>query len=251
MNDIVNYYFLEEQETPSFITESTRNQLQKTIDYLNDKKKILLLCTSNRWSGSDDIPKSTLLARHIQDQLIGQTTLIDVTKLHIYDCEGNVSDKLKGNHCGTKDAVLKDKEKNPSGCHRCWCSINHEDDELWKVSKELLQSDVVLFFGSVRWGQTNAVYQRLIERLTWLENRHSTLKETNILKDIEAGTIMIGQNWNGSDVIKTQKQVLEFYGFKVPKELSWNWQFTDNPKDETKESYEEAPKTFKKEFLKK
>lgn len=219
------------------------------ITYLDKKANILLLTTSNRWEGSDDIPKSTLLAQRIQQKLAGKTTLIDVSKLRIYDCEGNVSDHTKGYHCGTKEANLKDKTKNPSDCHRCWASVNHKDDELWKISKSLLDSDAVIFFGSVRWGQANAVYSRLIERLTWLESRHTTLGESNILKKIEAGVVFIGQNWNGDVVLETQKQVLKFFGFQVPNTLSWNWQFTKDKTDETKQSYSEAWPEFKKQFL--
>jgi len=234
------YYLLESKE---------KDSLEKLIKHLEKKQKILLLTTSNRWEGSDDMPKSTILAQHIQQKLAGKCTLIDVSKLHIYDCEGNVSDHTKGYHCGTKESNLKDKDKNPSGCHRCWASINHKDDELWKVSKPLLESDAVLFFGSVRWGQANAVYSRLMERLTWLESRHSTLGESNILKNIEAGVIFIGQNWNGEQVLETQKQVLKFFGFQVPNILCWNWQFTKDSKDETKKSYSEAWPEFKKKVL--
>jgi multimeric flavodoxin WrbA len=236
-----HYYLLESKE---------RESLERTIKYLQTKENVLLLTTSNRWEGSDDVPKSTLLARHIEQQLAGKCKLIDVSKLKIYDCEGNVSDAVNGYHCGTKQANLKDKDKNPSGCHRCWASINHKDDELWKVSKALLESNAVLFLGSVRWGQANAIYSRLIERLTWLESRHSTLRESNIIKDIEAGVIFIGQNWNGQDVIETQKQVLKFFGFKVPNVLSWNWQFTKDASDETMKSYKEASSEFKKLILK-
>jgi hypothetical protein len=38
----------------------------------------------------------------------------------------------------------------------------------------------------------NAIYAELIERLTWLENRHATLGESNLLKDKEVGVIAIG-----------------------------------------------------------
>jgi multimeric flavodoxin WrbA len=224
---------------------------KKTIDYLRTKNKVLLLTTSNRWSGhKDDIAKSTQLAFKIQE-LLGKekVTLIDTTKLNIFPCEGNVSSKW-GNHCGTKDASLKDKEKNPTGDHRCWASINNKSDELWKISKELFESDVVLFFASVRWGQANGFYQKLIERLTWIENRHSTLGESNIVKDIDSGFIATGQNWNGKDVTQTQKEVLQFFGFKTPNELFWNWQFTDNALDETKSSYKKAIPVFDKTFLK-
>ena len=234
-----HFYLLEKKE---------QKLLKNTIAYLSTKDKVLLLTTSNRWEKSDDVPKSTRIARAIEQELIGKCTLIDVSKLTIYDCEGNVSD-ASGYHCGTKKSNLEDKEKNPSGCHRCWASVNHADDELWKISKELLQSNAVIFFGSVRWGQANAIYQKLIERLTWLESRHATLQESNILKNIDAGLIFVGHNWNGKEVLETQKQVLKFFGFNVPNSLSWNWQFTNNVKDESLKSYKESPQKFKSDIL--
>jgi multimeric flavodoxin WrbA len=155
---------------------------------------------------------------------------------------------MKGNECGLKKAVLKDKDKNPTGHHRCWRSINNPDDELWKISKVLFESDAVVFFGSIRWGQMNAIYQNLIERLTWLENRHTTLGESNLLKDTSCGIIAVGQNWNGKNVVDIQKQVLTFFGFDVKDELSWNWQYTENAKDETKESYKKSGNDFMETF---
>lgn len=232
----------------NLLEQGTKDSLNKTIDYLKEKDNILFLTTSNRWEGDKDIPKSSLLAINIQNEISQKKVrIIDVSKLKIYDCEGNVS-KRDGNNCGVKESVLKDKKKNPSGLHRCWASINNKDDELWKVSKELLDSDVVIFFGSVRWGQANGVYQRLMERLSWLDNRHTTLNESNVLKNIEAGIIFIGQNWNGSEVINTQKKVLEFFGFKVPDELSWNWQYTNDYNDESQRSYKAAYGKFKKDL---
>lgn len=225
--------------------------LEKTVCYLSGKNRILFLTTSNRWKGdkSGNIPKSTLLAEHIA-HMVGdeKVTILDIPSLKIYPCEGNVSSAL-GNTCGVAKALLKDGEKNPSGFHRCWASINNTDDELWKVSRELFQSDCVVFFVSVRWGQTNAFYQKLIERLTWIENRHSTLGEENIAKGIDAGIIVVGQNWNGKNVLETQKQVLDFYGFNVVRELCWNWQYTNDSEDEDPEEYKEAIKNFNKAFL--
>lgn len=222
-----------------------------TLDYLKTKSKILFLTTSNRWSGEKggEMPKSTALAHKLAKE-IGEdkVTILDTTKLKIFPCEGNVSTE-RGNTCGVKDAILKDFKKNPSGHHRCWASLNNPGDELWKVSKALLESDAVVFFASVRWGQLNSYYQKLIERLTWLENRHSTLGEANILKNIDAGLIVVGQNWNGAEALATQKQVLDFFGFKIKDELFWNWQFTQDSKDESKASYKKAAKTFKETFL--
>lgn len=227
-------------------------KLVKTVKFLEGKKKVLFLTTSNRggWAAKElkEKPKSTLLAESIQSYL-GKTKckLIEVPDLKIYACEANVS-HMKGNECGLKKAALKDKDKNPTGHHRCWRNINNPDDELWKISKELFESDCVVFFGSIRWGQMNAHYQNLIERLTWLENRHSTLGESNLVKDISCGIIAVGQNWRGSDVVKVQKQVLTFYGFDVKDELCWNWQYTENYKDETNNSYKKSGKVFKDIF---
>lgn len=238
----------------SYIMESTSSQIKKNIDnsinFLEKKKKVLFLTTSNRWEkAADDIPKSTQLAYHIQELLgMKKVEIIDVSKLNIYVCEGNVS-SANGNSCGVKDSLLKNSDKNPSGYHRCWCSINNKDDELWKVSKSLFESDCVIFFGSIRWGQTNSIYQKLIERLCWIENRHTTLRESNIVKDIDAGIILTGQNWNGSNVIDTQKEVLKFYGFNVVNDISWNWQYTNNANDETKDSYKRAISEFQDDLL--
>lgn len=224
--------------------------MKSTIKLLQNKQHILFLTTSNRWRGEkNDIPKSTMLAQKIAEKVgTHKVEIIDVPSLLIYPCEGNVSTK-GGNSCGLLDAVLKNAEKNPSGLHRCWASINNPDDELWKISKALFASDAVVFFGSVRWGQMNSFYQKLIERLTWIENRHSTLGETNEVANIAAGVIAIGQNWRGEDVVATQKQVLSYFGFQTPDELSWNWQYTTESSDESPESYKLAFKTFSQEFL--
>lgn len=219
--------------------------LNATLKHLKKKKKILFLTTSSRWQGDEDIPKSTRIANALQKNL-SNVKIIDVSKLKIHTCEGNVS-RAAGNNCGVKDATLKDKNKNPTGNHRCWASINNPDDELWKISKELFSSDTILFFGSIRWGQMNSIYQKLIERLTWIENRHSTLGEKNTVKNIDAGIIITGHNWHGKEVLETQMSVLKYFGFKVQPQLCWNWQFT-TPKDESNKSYKAAAKEFGSEI---
>lgn len=224
-------------------------KVNKTLDYLASKKHILLLTTSNRWVGDEEKPKSTLLAERIAEAIGKEkVTLIDVPLLRIYHCEGNIS-RVKGNNCGVKQATLSDKKKNPTGNHRCWASINNKDDELWKISKTLFESDCIIFFGSVRWGQMNAYYQKLIERLSWIENRHSTLSEDNIIKKTDAGIIIIGQNWNSKSILKTQITVLQFYGFNVVNTLCWNWQYTNNKDDENKKSYINSNNKFNREII--
>ena len=204
---------------------------------------------SNRFNWDEnnvDTPKSKILAVYLKEELGDKAVFIDVPELNIASCEGNVSRK-EGNSCGVKKALLKNDKKNPSGYHRCWASLNEKSDELWKISKELFESDLVLFFVSIRWGQANMYYQKLIERLTWIENRHTTLGEKNIIEGIQSGFIAVGQNWNGENVTEIQKNVHKFYGFKPNEELYWNWQFTKNVNDETQKSYKEAFPKFVKD----
>jgi multimeric flavodoxin WrbA len=232
------------------ISTGNLSRLEKTISELDKLDKVLLLPCSNRFNWDEnnvDIPKSTILAMVIQESLGDKAVLIDVPDLKIYPCEGNVSRK-EGNSCGVKKALLKDEKKNPSGHHRCWASLNNKDDELWKISKELFESDAVIFFSSIRWGQTNMFYQNLIERLTWIENISHTLGESNIVENIQSGFICTGQNWKGLDVVDTQKRVHTFYGFKPNDKFYWNWQFTSKITDETQKSYKEAFPTFVKKF---
>lgn len=223
-------------------------ELKILYDYLNSNsdKKILFLTTSNRWVGDKELPKSSVLAEELKNKL-DNCQIINVAKLKIFPCEGNVSTK-RGNTCGLKEAMLKDKEKNPHNIIRCWASINNKSDEMHKVANAIYESDIIIFFGSVRWGKMNAIYSTLIERLTWLENRHATLGESNLLKDKEAGIIAIGQNWNGENAIETEKEVFKYFGFNTPDKLTFSWQYTNNPEDETKESYKKAYDAFLEKF---
>lgn len=224
--------------------------LESTISELEKLDKVLLLPCSNRYNWDIekmDIPKSTILAMIIDEYLGDKSVMIDVPELKIYPCEGNVS-RSDGNSCGLKKAKLLDDKKNPTGHHRCWANINFKDDELWKISKEMFDANAVVFFSSVRWGQASMFYQKLIERLTWLENRHSTLGESNLLENIQSGFICTGQNWNGLDVVDTQKRVHTFYGFKPNNKLYWNWQYTNKITDESQDSYKNAFREFVKKF---
>lgn len=225
-------------------------ELKKTLDILKKRKKVLLLSCSNRYNWDEDnidTPKSKIIAEYLAEELGDKAVFIDVTELKIFPCEGNVSRK-DGNSCGLKKASLEDKKKNPTGYHRCWASINNKSDELWKISKELFESDTVLFFASVRWGSANMFYQNLIERLTWIENRHTTLGESNIVKDIQTGMICVGQNFNGEGVTELQKEIHRFYGFEPNDNLYWNWQYTKDVEDETQASYKKSFSKFVKDL---
>jgi multimeric flavodoxin WrbA len=229
--------------------EGNLKVLKNTIKELEKYKKVLLLTCSNRGEevSKTQLPKSSILARVIHNNL-DNSTIIDVTKLKIYPCEGNVS-RMEGNVCGIKEALLDDPEKNPSGYHRCWASVHNPDDELWKVSKELFESDCVVFFASVRWGAANMFYQKLIERLNWINNRFIPYGEKNIIKDISSGFIIIGQHKYGDDIAELQYNNHEYYGFDVNKELYWNWNAEDIEfDDETLQGYLDSYPEFFDEF---
>ena len=229
--------------------EGNLKVLKNTIKELEKYKKVLLLTCSNRGEevSKTQLPKSSILARVIHNNL-DNSTIIDVTKLKIYPCEGNVS-RMDGNVCGIKEALLDDPEKNPSGYHRCWASVHNPDDELWKVSKELFESDCVVFFASVRWGQANMFYQKLIERLNWINNRFIPYGEENIIKNISSGFIIVGQHQYGDDITELQYNNHEYYGFNVNKELYWNWNAEDIEfDDETLQGYLDSYPEFFDEF---
>jgi len=222
------------------------DKLKRLYNYLKKQegKKIVFLTTSNRWEGEKEFPKSSIIADELKKRL-DNVDIINVSKLKIFACEGNVSTH-KGNNCGVKDALLK--TNNPNKFIRCWASVNNKSDEMHKVANAIYDADVVIFFGSIRWGKMNAIYTQLIERLTWLENRHTTLGESNLLKDKECGIVAVGHNWNGEEAVKLEKEVLGFFGFKTPTQLSFNWQFTKDKFDETKKGYKDEYSTFLKEF---
>jgi len=102
------------------------DKLSKLYRYLkkNDGKKILFLTTSNRWEGEKEQPKSSIVAQELAKQL-KSVEMINVSKLKIFPCEGNVSTH-QGNTCGVKEAMLK--SNNPDKFIRCWAAINNPTD---------------------------------------------------------------------------------------------------------------------------
>ena len=236
-----------------YIKRSLSAPVRDTISYLaNNGGKVLFITTSTRYpfnTGYDnggheiEMPKSTELALYIKESIPNKSEWIDIPQLKILPCEGNVSHKT-GNNCGVEAATLKDKTKNPTGHHRCWASVNDKSDELWKVSKAIFECDTVMFFSSIRWGQTNSIYQKLIERLTWIQNRHETLQDINVIEGKKAGFIAIGQNYGGAQIAWLQNKVLNYYGFQTPENLFWNWQYTADETDDSAESYKAAHAKF-------
>jgi multimeric flavodoxin WrbA len=223
------------------------------LSTLAAEKRVLFVTTSNRGeyiSSKGEKPKSTRLAEHFSDLLKEkgvEVVTLDAAKLKIYNCLGCVSE-LKGNMCGSPKAKLKDEKKNPHGHLKCWASVDYKDDELWKIANEIYESDVIIFFASNRWGNPNAIYQKLIERLDWIESSYTTYNGPNTIKNKKAGMILLGQNWRVQESLEVQQQVLEFFGFQTPEELFMGWQFTRDTLDEEQKSYQEAPNAFEQSW---
>jgi hypothetical protein len=79
-----------------------------------------------------------------------------------------------------------------------------------------------------------------------IENRVTSLGEARIpqLKNLEAGIVLFGHNWNDEQVLKTQKQNFKWFGWKTPAALSFNWQYTRKADEESPESYLDAIEEF-------
>jgi hypothetical protein len=92
-------------------------------------------------------------------------------------------------------------------------------------------------------------YQKLIERLNWINNRFVPLGESNIIKNIDSGFIIIGQHQYGNEIVQRQYENHDYYGFNVNKKLYWYWN-AENVEydDETLEGYIESYPEFFKEF---
>jgi multimeric flavodoxin WrbA len=228
---------------------SEMSDINKFLAELSGHKKVTFVTTSSRSEYIEKMgesPKSSQLARSIAESLKRrgvEVEVIDGAKLNIHNCLGCVSEQ-HGNHCGAIEAKLKDDDKNPNGLLRCWASHDYKDDELWKISKSIYESQAVIFFGSQRWGSVNATYQKIIERLDWMENMHTTLGEPNSIKKIQAGLVVIGQNWRVKESLELQKSVLEFFGFDIKEDLFIGWQYTRDKFDENNNSYLNAKETF-------
>ena len=220
---------------------------------LSGEKRVLFITTSNRGeyiSSKGEKPKSTRLAEHLSNLLKEKgvdVVTMDAAKLKIHNCLGCVSE-LKGNMCGSPKAKLKDPEKNPHGHLKCWASLDFKDDELWKIANELYNADAVIFFASNRWGNPNAIYQKLIERLDWIESSYTTYNGPNTVKNKKAGMVLLGQNWRVQESLEVQYHVLNFFGFETPEELFMGWQFTRDTDDEEQKSYQESPSTFEQSW---
>ena len=93
-------------------------------------------------------------------------------------------------------------------------------------------------------------YQKLMERLNWINNRFTPGDESNVIKDTSSGFICIGQHYYTDKITELQNNVHDYFGFKVNEDLYWWWNAEDKEFDEETylgylESYPEFFKDFK------
>jgi hypothetical protein len=106
-----------------------------------------------------------------------------------------------------------------------------------------------MFFSSVRWGAANMFYQKLIERLNWINNRYIPYGESNIIKDTTSGFICVGQHSYAEQICQLQYNNHKYYGFDADEDLYWFWKAEDiNYNDETLQGYLESYPEFFEEF---
>ena len=82
---------------------ASKKKVDEIFAHLAKKDKVLFLTTSNRWEGDSELPKSSLFAKKLAERIgLNKVKIIDVSKLKIYPCEGNISTR-RGNCCGEKN----------------------------------------------------------------------------------------------------------------------------------------------------
>lgn len=154
-----------------------------------------------------------------------ETKFIDANQLHIVQ---NLSCYASGKkNCASKEA----------GQYRCWANLlsieNPKEyggkDEMGEIYDGIEWADIVLFSTSVRWMSHSALFQKIIERLNTLENRHSVYNEKHPLANKKAGVIVIGQHYQSQQVASHLCEVLSQLGFITDSSLGvYTWQRTLN-----------------------
>jgi len=92
-------------------------------------------------------------------------------------------------------------------------------------------------------------YQKLIERLNWINNRFVPLGEDNVIKNIESGFMIVTQHYGGEPITENQMDMHDYFGFKVNPALYSYWQAEDIYfDDETLRGYLESYPRFYSEF---
>lgn len=152
------------------------------------------------------------------------TRLIDAAQLHIVN---NLSCYASGKfNCASFDA----------GQYRCWAhKLSHDNpenyggaDEMGLIYDNIAWADIVIFATSVRWESHSAVLQKVIERLTTIQNRHVVYNEPNSLLGKKCGVVVTGHNAKAQSVASHLLEVFQWIGFHTEFFYQVVWQKTQN-----------------------
>lgn len=180
--------------------------------------KILIISTTTH----RDKSTSKMVLSHISDVLNKKhdVDFIDANDLHIVPNQSCYSDG--GKNCASPDA----------GKYRCWAhKLSHENpddykgkDEMGIIYDALEWCDLVIWGTSVRWGSHSALMQKIIERMTNIENRVVVYGEENYVKGKKCGVVVTGNNYESDSVANHLAQQLGWFGFETDPGWTFTWQ---------------------------
>lgn len=169
------------------------------------------ICIISTTSHTDKSTSRNLLAvvMHILESRGHVVKFIDASKLHIVN---NLSCYSSGKfNCASYDA----------GKYRCWAhKLSHDEphkfggaDQMGVVYDAYEWADCVVFGTSVRWESHSAILQKIIERMTTLQNRNVVYCEPNPLNKKRCGVVVTGHNSMAQKVAAHLLRVFEWLGF--------------------------------------
>lgn len=187
------------------------------------RPKVLLISTTTHATKST----SRRLLERVEARVVSggcEVRYVDANTLHIVN---NLSCYAGGKfNCASFDA----------GRYRCWAhKLSHENpdayggaDQMGVLYDGFRWADVVVFATSVRWESHSALLQKIIERMTTLQNRATVYGEPNPLSTKRCGVLVTGHNAKAQSVASHLIEVFQWLGFESCFFYQMVWQFTEN-----------------------
>jgi multimeric flavodoxin WrbA len=186
-------------------------------------RRVLLVSTTTHTTNSTS---KRLLEQALQrfEECRCEVRYVDASALHIVN---NQSCYASGKfNCASFDA----------GKYRCWAhKLSHDDPEAFGGADQMgvlydgfAWADIVVFATSVRWESHSAILQKVIERMTTLQNRSTVYGERNPLAGKRCGVLVTGHNAKAQSVASHLIEVFQWLGFESCFFYQAVWQFTEN-----------------------
>jgi len=191
---------------------------------------VLLISTTTHQTSSTS-QKILQVLKYLFEAQGCRTKFINADELHIVK---NLSCYASGKmNCASYDA----------GRYRCWAhKLSHDNPEQYGGRDEMPVlyegfdwADVVVFGTSTRWESHSALLQKIIERMTNLQNRNVVYGEPNPLAEKKCGVVVTGHNAKSQSVASHLLEVFQWLGFDTNIFYQIVWQKTDNLHSEVPE----------------